>query len=74
MPVGLEEWRAGIVNNKFNFIFHVKNPHQGSLIDLCLAMAGPIVSIYSYMYFLLDTGPLGPVSSKAIQAKFRELW
>ena len=45
----------GIVNNKFNFIFHVKNPHQGSLIDLCLALAGPIVSIYSYMYFFIIT-------------------
>ena len=55
MPVGLEEWRAGIVNDKFNFIFHVKNPHQGSLIDLCLALAGPIVSIYSYMYFFIIT-------------------
>ena len=55
MPVGLEEWHAGIVNNKFNFIFHVKNPHHGSLIDLCLALAGPIVSIYSYMYFFIIT-------------------
>ena len=41
------------VSNKFNFIFHVKNPHQGSLIDLFLAMAGPIVSIYSYMYIFI---------------------
>ena len=30
----------------------MKNPYQGSLIDLCLAMAGLIVSMYSYMYFL----------------------
>ena len=55
MLVGIEEWRAGIVNNKFNFIFHVKNPHQGSLIDLCLALAGPIVSIYSCIYFFIIT-------------------
>ena len=55
MPVGLQQLRAGIVNNKFNFIFHVKNPHQDSLIDLCFALAGPIVSIYSYMYFFIIT-------------------
>ena len=55
MLVGIEEWRAGIVSNKLNFIFHVKNPHQGSRIDLCLALAGPRVSIYCYMYFFIIT-------------------
>ena len=53
MPVGLEEWCAGIVTNTFDFIFHVKNPHQGLLIDLCFAIPGPIVSIYSYIYFFI---------------------
>ena len=33
----------------------MKNPHQGSLIDLFLTLAGHIVTIYSYLYFFIIT-------------------
>ena len=53
MPIDTEGWRAGIVNNKFNYIFHAKRSINGSLLNFYRSMLGPIVSMICYLYFLI---------------------
>ena len=53
MPIDTERWRAGIVNNKFNYIFHAKRSTSGSLLNFYLSMLGPIVSMICYLNFLI---------------------
>ena len=48
-----EGWHAGIVNNKFSYIFHAKRSISGSLLNFYLPMLGPIVSVICYLYFLI---------------------
>ena len=53
MPTDTEGWCAGIVNNKFNYIFHAKRSISGSLLNFYRSMLGPIVSMICYLYFLI---------------------
>ena len=53
MPIDTEGWRAGIVNNKFNYIFHTKRSVYSSLLNFYLSMASPIVSTICYLYFFI---------------------
>ena len=53
MPIDTEGWRAGIVNNKFNYIFHTKRSVYSSLLNFYLSMASPVVSTICYLYFFI---------------------
>ena len=53
MPIDTEGWRAGIVNNKFNYIFHAKRSINGSFLNFYQSMLGPTVSMICYLYFLI---------------------
>ena len=53
MPIDSEGWRAAIVNNKFNYIFHTKRSVCSSLSNFYLSMASPIVSTICYLYFFI---------------------
>ena len=50
MPVDTEGWRAGIVNNEFNYMYHSKRSHGGSILNFYLSMVAPIVSTTYYLY------------------------
>ena len=51
MPIDTEGRRAGIVNIKFNYIFHAKRSTSGLLLNFYLSMLGLIVSMICYLYF-----------------------
>ena len=53
MPVDTEGWRAGIVNNKFNYIYHSKRSHHGSILNFYLSTVAPKVSTICYLYFFI---------------------
>ena len=53
MPVDTEGWRAGIVNNKFNYMYHSKRSLSGSILNFYLSIVSPIVSTICYLYFFI---------------------
>ena len=53
MPIDTEGWRAGIVNNKFNYIFHTKCSVYSSLFNFYWSMVSPIVSTICYLYVFI---------------------
>ena len=53
MPIDTEGWRAGTVNNKFNYIFHTRHSVYSSLSNFYLSMASPIVSTICHLYFFI---------------------
>ena len=53
MPIDTEGWRAGTVNNKFNYIFHTRHSVYSSLSNFYLSMASPVVSMICHLYFFI---------------------
>ena len=53
MPADTEGWRAGIVNNKFNYMYHSKRSDRGSILNFYLSMVAPIVRMTCYLYFFI---------------------